>query len=82
MYVMQIIRHWAVGVLLLLNSVATFFKPGLRGIDVFFSHRKSTSKHVKQCWLIEIIPFLIDSNYTFLIDWNYTVIRGIKCFVW
>jgi len=36
MYVMQIIRHWAVGVLLLLNSVTTYFKIWTTDIDFFF----------------------------------------------
>jgi len=41
MYVMQIVKHWAVGVLLLLNSVATFLKTWTSGIDVLSSHQES-----------------------------------------
>ena len=49
MYVMQIIRHWAVGVLLLLNSVTTYFKIWTTDIDFFFFYIMSPlSKHVKQ----------------------------------
>ena len=39
---MQVIRHWAVDVLLLLNSVTTFLKPGLAGLMFFASHQDST----------------------------------------
>jgi len=39
---MQVIRHWAVDVLLLLNSVTTFLKPGLVGLMFFASHQDST----------------------------------------
>jgi len=38
---MQIIRHWAVDVLLLLNSVATSFLIWTSGINVFSSHQES-----------------------------------------
>jgi len=46
-YVMQIIRYWAVGVLLLLNSITTFFKSGLVGLMFFLHARSSLSKHVE-----------------------------------
>jgi len=40
-YVMQIIRHWAVGVLLLLNSITTFFLIWADGIGIFSQHRSA-----------------------------------------
>jgi len=47
-YVMQKIRHWAVDVLLLLNSVITFLKLGYSGLMFFLHIRSPLSEHVKQ----------------------------------
>jgi len=64
MYVMHIIKHWPVGVLLLLKSVATFFKTLSKVEFVFFF---TSGVHHPSMW--RSIKF----------DWNYTVISCVKC---
>jgi len=43
-YAVQIITHWAVRVLLLLNSATTFFKAWTWGIDSFSTSVRSPQK--------------------------------------
>jgi len=46
--VIQVVRYFTVGALLLLKSVTTFLKTGTSGIDVFSKRHKFTTKLVKQ----------------------------------
>jgi len=81
MYSMQIIRQCAAGVLLLLNSVTTFFhKPGLVGLMFFFT----SSVQCPNVWssikhLIEVRASPFPLNICFYVKCE-SVMRLWECF--